>query len=63
MPDGFAEANPAGGSPAILKIDISQPALQEMIRTGSLEVKDSVHMFSGSAWGKLNQLATFSKIP
>jgi hypothetical protein len=59
----FAEANPAGGSPAILRIDVSLPAVQQLITKGALETEGSVFKFSGSAWQDLNELGKFSKVP
>lgn len=59
----FAEANPAGGSPALLRVDISHPALQQLMQKGAVEVQGTTYKFLGSAWQELNKLATFSRVP
>lgn len=59
----FAQTNPAGGTPSVLRIDISVPAVQKLVKEGALQVEGSTYKFAGGAWEQLKNLATFSKVP
>ncbi len=59
----FAASNPSGGAPAVMRIDLSQPAVHSLMHEGTLQVEGSVYQFSGSAWQKLNDLGKFSRVP
>jgi hypothetical protein len=56
----FAAANPAGGTAAIVQMQISQSLAESLIAEGQLTISGSVYKFSSEAWEILNESASFT---
>lgn len=58
----FAQANPAGRSPAVLQIIIPRPTANAMRGAGIMVVEGEVHKFLRPAWPTLNISAVFERV-
>ena len=57
--DFFARANPAGGQPAVVRIELDQKVVESLQRQGLLDVDGDVFRFNGDAWDILNEFGRF----
>jgi hypothetical protein len=55
----FAVVNPAGGSPAVIQVQVPAKLINNLVNDGLLTIGDSVYQFSAGAYDRLNEFATF----
>ncbi|MCA9266644.1 MAG: hypothetical protein KDA60_22455, partial [Planctomycetales bacterium] len=58
--DFFANANPALGKPAVVRIDIQPKVAESLKRQGLLSTEGDVFKFEAAAWPVLNEFGRFS---
>jgi hypothetical protein len=55
----FAVVNPAGGSPAVVQVQVPAKLINNLVNDGLLTINDSVYQFAAGAYDRLNEFATF----
>lgn len=59
----FAVANPSGGAPAMLQIQVPDSMIDSLIENGQLTIEGGVYKFSPGAMNTLNNGAIISPVP
>jgi hypothetical protein len=59
----FAQANPAGGEPALLRIEVPNPVIEGLSNNNLLTIEGSVYRFQPGAMNTLNNSARISLEP
>jgi hypothetical protein len=58
----YAEANPAGGVPAILQLTIPRESADSLIRQGTLVIEGTTYKFLRPSWSQVNATGAFVRI-
>lgn len=58
----FAEANPAGGDPALVSVTVPEAVMSSLSRQGLVSIEGAVHSFAVEAWDTPNEFATFTRL-
>jgi RHS repeat-associated protein len=59
----FAQANPAGGEPALLQIRVPNSTIETLLGNNSLSIEGSVFRFQPGAIDTLNNSSTITQVP
>jgi hypothetical protein len=58
----FAEANPRGGIPDIVKVRVPSRIVDQLVKRGLMEVEGGVYKCAAEAWQTLNEFAKFEEL-